>query len=161
MIGQQSKRLIYLCVVTAAVLVLVVAALSLVDVSGNAEPGSAERWLTSVLLDAKIRSHRPRKLSPLTQADEDLERAIDLYQQQCGFCHGAARGRMAPFAKSLSPRPPQFVIKPGPGPTWRDAYVIAHGVRWTGMPAFRNLSEADAWRLALYVEGESNPNGKP
>jgi len=160
MIGQQYERLIYLCVVAASVLVLVVAAFSLVDASGDAEPSSAERWFSSVLLDAKIRSNRPRKLSPLNQADEDLERAIDLYQQQCGFCHGAASGRMAPFAKSLSPPPPQFVIKPAPGPTWRDAYVIQHGIRWTGMPAFRHLSEADAWRLALYVEGESNPNGK-
>jgi mono/diheme cytochrome c family protein len=105
MIGQQYKRLIYSCVVAALVLVLVVAAFSLVDVSGDAEPSSAERWFTSVLLDAKIRSNRPRKVSPLTQADEDLERAIELYQQQCGFCHGAARGRIAPFAKSLSPRP--------------------------------------------------------
>jgi mono/diheme cytochrome c family protein len=64
---------------------------------------------------------------------------------------------MAPFAKSLSPRPPQFVIKPAQGPTWLDAYVIQHGIRWSGMPAFRGLSEADAWRLALYVEGRNKP----
>jgi mono/diheme cytochrome c family protein len=160
MTGQQHRRLNHLWVVAASVLVLVVAAFTWVDVSGDAESSSAEKWFTSVLLDAKIRSILPRKLSPLTQADEDLERAVDLYQQQCGFCHGAARGRMAPFAKSLSPRPPQFVIKPAPGPTWKDAYVIQHGIRWTGMPAFPHLSEADAWRLALYVEGESNPNGK-
>jgi len=160
MIGQQSERVIYLCVVAAFVLVLVVGALGLVDVSCDAEPSSAERWFASVLLDAKIRSNRPKKLSPLTQADEDLEHGSELYQQQCGFCHGVARGRMAPFAKSFSPRPPQFVIKPAQGPTWKDAYVIQHGIRWTGMPAFRSLSEADTWRLALYVEGESNPNGK-
>ena len=160
MIGQRCKRLIYLRAVAALVLALVVAAFSLVDVSSDAEPSSVERWFTSVLLDAKIRSNRPNKLSPLTQADANLEHGSELYQQQCGFCHGVARGRMAPLAKSFSPRPPQFVIKPAQGPTWRDAYVIKHGIRWTGMPAFRSLSEADAWRIALYVEGESNPNGK-
>jgi mono/diheme cytochrome c family protein len=160
MICGQHSGLTLFRVVAATTVLLIVVGLLTVDVSGDAEPSSAERWFTSALLDAKISSYRPKKLSPLTQADEDLERGSELYQQQCGFCHGVARGRMAPFAKSFSPRPPQFVIKPAQGPTWRDAYVIQHGVRWTGMPAFRSLSEVDAWRLALYVEGESNPNGK-
>jgi mono/diheme cytochrome c family protein len=160
MISKQHSRFTLFRVIAATTVFLIVVGLLTVDVTADAEPSSAERWLASVLLDAKIRSYRPRKLSPLTQADEDLERGSELYQQQCGFCHGVARGKMAPFAKSFSPRPPQFVIKPAQGPTWRDAYVIQHGVRWTGMPAFRSLSEADAWRLALYVEGESNPNGK-
>ena len=160
MIRGQHLGLTLFRVIAATTVVLIVVGLLTVDVSGDAEPSTAERWLTSALLNAKIRSYRVKKLSPLTQADEDLERGSELYQQQCGFCHGVARGRMAPFAKSFSPRPPQFVIKPAQGPTWRDVYVIQHGVRWTGMPAFRSLSEADAWRLALYVEGESNPNGK-
>src|SRR6202521_6188736 len=99
MTGQQHKRLNHLWVVAASGLVLVVAALTWVDVSGDAESSSAEKWCSSDLLDAKIRAILPRKLSPLTQADEDLERAVDLYQQQCVFCHGGARGRMAPFAK--------------------------------------------------------------
>ena len=160
MIRGQYSGLTLFRVIAATAVLLVVVGLMTVDLSGDAEPSSAERWLTAVVLDAKIRSKRPRKLSPLTQADEDLEHGSNLYQQQCGFCHGVARGRMAPFAKSFSPRPPQFVIKAAQGPTWRDAYVIQHGIRWTGMPAFRSLSEADTWRLALYVEGERNPNGK-
>jgi len=160
MISGQHSRFTPSRVIAGATVLLIVVGLMTVDISGDAEPSSAERWFASVLLDAKIRSIRPKKLSPLTQADEDLERGSELYQQQCGFCHGVARGRMAPFAKSFSPRPPQFVIKPAQGPTWRDVYVIQHGVRWTGMPSFRSLSEADAWRLALYVEGESKPNGK-
>jgi mono/diheme cytochrome c family protein len=160
MISGQHSRFTPFRVIASATVLLIVVGLMTVDVSGDAEPSSAERWFASVLLNAKIRSIRPKKLSPLDQADENLERGSELYQQQCGFCHGVARGRMAPFAKSFSPRPPQFVIKPAQGPTWRDAYVIQHGVRWSGMPAFRSLSEADAWRLALYVEGESNPNGK-
>ena len=77
--------------------------------------------------------------------------------QAGAVCQGVARGRMAPLAKSLSPRPPQFVIQPAQRPTWMDAYVIQHGIRWSGMPAFRGLSEADTWRIALYVEGRTKP----
>lgn len=89
--------------------------------------------------------------------DRDLERGSELYAQQCAICHGATRGKPAPFAKDLSPRPPQFVITPARGPTWMHASIIRHGVRWTGMPAFQWLSEEDTWRLALYVEGRTEP----
>lgn len=139
------------------VLVLFVAAFTAVDISGEAEPSWVETRFASILLQMKLLFNRPPKVSPLAPTEQDLERGSELYQEQCGFCHGVARGRMAPFAKSLSPRPPQFVIKPAQRPTWMDAYVIQHGIRWSGMPAFRGLSEADAWRLALYVEGRSKP----
>lgn len=139
------------------VLVFLVAAFTALDMSGEAEPSWVETRIASALLQMKLRFNRPMKISPLTPTEQDLERGSDLYQEQCGFCHGVTRGRMAPFAKSLSPRPLQFVIKPGQRPTWMDAYVIQHGIRWSGMPAFRGLSEADAWRLALYVEGRTEP----
>jgi len=144
-------------VLAASVLASFVVVLTAVDITAEAEPSWIETRFASVFLEMKLRFNRPLKVSPLVPTEQDLERGSDLYQEQCGFCHGVARGRMAPFAKSLSPRPPQFVIVPAQRPTWMDAYVIQHGIRWTGMPAFRGLSEADVWRLALYVEGRTKP----
>jgi hypothetical protein len=78
-----------------------------VDVSSDAEPSWEERWFASVLLDAKIRSIRPKKLSPLTQADEDLEHGSELYQQQCGFCQWSGPWKDGPvchvFLSTLIP----------------------------------------------------------
>jgi mono/diheme cytochrome c family protein len=133
-------------------------AFAAMDISNDAEPTRAETWLASFLLRMKLRSRRPSSTVQKSNAAEpELERAASMYQQMCSFCHGAARGRVAPFANSFSPRPPQFVIEPSHEPTWRDAYVIQHGIRWTGMPSFQALSEADAWHLALYVEGRNAP----
>src|ERR1700686_566547 len=103
MTREQHSRVTPFRVIDAATVLLIVAGLMTVDVSSDAEPSSAERWFASVLLDPKIRSIRPKKLSPLTQADEDLEHGSELYQQQCAFCHGGAGGRIAPFATSFSP----------------------------------------------------------
>jgi mono/diheme cytochrome c family protein len=157
MIGQRPKRFTGFLVIAVFVAVLGATAFAAVDVSAEAEPSWLEKRFASVLLSMKLRASRPAKLSPFTPTEQDLDRGSDIYREQCGFCHGVTRGRIAPFGKSLSPRPPQFVIEPAHGPTWRDAYVIQHGVRWSGMPAFRGLSEADAWRVALYVEGRSQP----
>lgn len=151
------KILPYLLIAPTLALMLCFAAFSMVDLSAEAEPSRLEARLASALLQVKLRLNRPLKSSPLAPTEEDLVRGGELYEMRCANCHGATRGRMAPLAKSFSPRPPQFVILPAQKPTWMDAYIIQHGIRWSAMPAFRNLSAADAWRLALYVEGRHNP----
>lgn len=151
------KTLPYLLTAVTLALVLCFAAVALVDLSAEAEPSWVEARLASALLQVKLRLNRPLKSSPLAVTEDDLVRGSELYEMRCANCHGATRGRMAPLAKSFSPRPPQFVIQAAQKPTWMDAYIIQHGIRWSAMPAFRTLSAADAWRLALYVEGRHNP----
>ena len=151
------KILPYLLTAVTLVLMLCFAAFALIDLSAEAEPSWLETRLASTLLQVKLRLSHPLKSSPLTPTEDDLIRGSELYEARCANCHGVTRGRMAPLAKSFSPRPPQFVIQPAEEPTWMDAYIIQHGIRWSAMPAFRNLSAADAWRIALYVEGRHNP----
>jgi mono/diheme cytochrome c family protein len=157
MIDRRYKCLKAFFVIAVFAAVFGAMAFAALDVSGEAEPSWLEKRFATALLGMRLRVNRPTKLSPLTPTQQDLEKGSDIYREQCGLCHGVTRGRIAPFGKSLSPRPPQFVIESAHGPTWMDAYVIQHGVRWSGMPAFRGLSEADAWRVALYVEGRSQP----
>ena len=152
-----KKILPYLLVAAMLALILGVTAFAFTDVSADAEPSWLETRLASALLQAKLRLDRPLKSPPLAPTQEDLVRGSELYETRCANCHGATHGRMAPLAKSFSPRPPQFVILPAQKPTWMDAYIIQHGIRWSGMPAFRALSPADAWRVALYVEGRHVP----
>ena len=140
-----------LCAVAGAV------TFTIIDTSSEAEPSWLEKQFAPALLRIKLRFSPATKACPFTPTEDDLERGSELYQQRCAICHGATRGKVAPLAISFSPRPPQFVIEPAHGPTWMDAHFIQHGIRWSGMPAFRTLSTADAWRLALYVEGRSTP----
>jgi len=152
------KAIAFVLLLVAAAVGVGVLAFVAVDVSNDSEPSRAERWIASGLFDMKIRTQRrPPQARDFVTSEVDLENASRQYQQMCSFCHGATRGKMAPLAKRFSPRPPQFVIEPSRNRTWKDAYVIQHGIRWTGMPSFPGLSEADAWHLALYVEGQSRP----
>jgi len=154
--ASQYKRFTLVLLLPLCVGAVSAAAFAAIDITGEAEPSWAETRMAQALLHLKLRSKRAIKPS-LDVSVEDLQKATDIYQRQCSFCHGATRGRAAPFAKALSPRPPQFTIEPSPKPTWRDAYVIQHGIRWSGMPAFHGLSEAESWWLALYVEGRTQP----
>lgn len=123
----------YRTIVPASTVAVVSLALISVDITSAAEPSHVETWIASSLLYVKVRAQKPRPPEHFTASDVDLDRASTMYQQMCAFCHGAARGKPAPFAKALSPRPPQFVIRPSQCPTWMDVYIIQHGIRWTGM----------------------------
>jgi mono/diheme cytochrome c family protein/predicted enzyme related to lactoylglutathione lyase len=120
---------------------------SVIDLSAEAEPGWLERNVAFPLLAARIVLAGGRADSA---ADND-SRAGDVYRQRCAFCHGAVDGTPASFARSLSPRPPQFFAERPRASVAVDAYIIRHGIRWTGMPAFRTMSAADAWRIASWV----------
>ena len=158
MIRRNNFAVLLFVLALALALGLAVMTFAAVDVSNDTEPSPAERWLASGLFDLKVSGQRPSRAAREFVASEvGLEEAGSQYQQMCSFCHGATRGKMAPLAKRLSPRPPQFVIEPSRNPTWKDAYVIQHGIRWTGMPSFPGLSRSEAWELAVYVEGQSRP----
>jgi mono/diheme cytochrome c family protein/catechol 2,3-dioxygenase-like lactoylglutathione lyase family enzyme len=130
-----------------------VLAFLVIDVSGEAEPSWLEREVAFQLLRARVES---APFPSQTLADSDVKRSTEIYQQRCGLCHGNINGQVAPFARTLSPRPPQFLTTPPRGSAALDAYIIRHGIRWTGMPAFKSMSETDARRLALFIHRASS-----
>jgi mono/diheme cytochrome c family protein len=143
-------------VIASVVLIFVV-----VDFSALAEPSSAERQIATNALSLKIHLSRPERTA-LDQFDAgSLQHGLEVFQRSCAFCHGSADGTPGSFANTLSPRPPQFFRDARPIPVWQAAYIIRRGVRWTGMPAFPNLSDRDAWLIASMLESKKgNLEGK-
>jgi len=136
-------------IVVAAVIACVgLVAFAVLDLSAEAEPSWVERTLAFRLLEARIALHGVPGLPP---SDTNETRSAQVYQQRCALCHGGIDGTTSSFARTLSPRPQQFLADRPRASIAIDAYIIKHGVRWTGMPAFRSMSDADAWRLASFV----------
>lgn len=135
-------------IMTLVVLVGVAVVSATINLSAEAEPGWLERTVAFGFLQARIGLSGTPNAVP---ADSNDKRSREIYQQRCAFCHGGVDGTTASFAHSLSPRPPQFFAESPRASVAADAYIIKHGIRWTGMPAFRTMSDADAWRVAMYV----------
>jgi mono/diheme cytochrome c family protein/predicted enzyme related to lactoylglutathione lyase len=129
-------------------LIAAVVVLATINLTAEAEPSWLERTLAFGLLQARIALSGTPKAVP---SDSNDKRSREIYQQRCASCHGGIDGTTASFAHALSPRPPQFFAEPPRASVAADAYIIKHGIRWTGMPAFRTMSDADAWRVATYV----------
>lgn len=126
----------------------------------DVKPGGFEKWAAKSSLRATIRRETPGLKCPLEPTEENLAAGGTLYDTHCRVCHGASDGVGSSIAKGLTPRPPQLAqdgVEDDPVATtyWK----IAHGIRFTGMPAFRaTLSDRELWQLALFA---ANMNALP
>jgi|SRR5215469_97283 len=122
------------------------------DVSSEAEPTRLEAWVASGLLSAKLHMSDHQRESPISGSISGVDKGEQMYQEQCSICHGKPWGKPGMLARSFSPRPPQFGPNPPKRASWMNAYLIRHGIRWSAMPSSGHLSDADAWRIAMYLD---------
>ena len=143
----------------AAIATLIVAAYVFVTrgalpAGQDVAPGALEKWAAKTSLRATIGREAGSLKSPLPPSDENLTAGVALYRAHCQVCHGGADGGASSIAKGLSPRAPQLAkhgVEDDPeGVTY---WKVAHGIRFTGMPAFGGtLSGSEMWQLALFAK---------
>jgi thiosulfate dehydrogenase len=142
---------------TAAVVALVVGGFLFVTSGAlpagqDSKPSGLETWAAKKSLRAAMRREAQGLKSPIPPTDENLAAGIALYRSHCQVCHGGADGAASSIAKGLTPSAPQLAkhgVEDDPeGTTY---WKVAHGIRFTGMPAFREtLSDHEIWQIALF-----------
>jgi mono/diheme cytochrome c family protein len=127
-----------------------------IPASADAKPGGFETWVAGTSLQATLRREAPKGPNPVALTDANLIAGIKLYGQYCVYCHGTAKGDASatPLAKGENPAPPQLAsdgVEDDPeGWTF---WKIKHGIRWTGMPAWKSaLNDRQIWMLALFLK---------
>ena len=128
----------------------------LIPANADANPGWLETWAAETSLDATVAREAPKGPNPVPLTDANLIAGIDLYGQHCAICHGTAKGdaSASPIAKGEYPAPPQLATDGvEDDPEGYSFWKIAHGIRWTGMPAWRGtLNDEQIWTLALFLK---------
>lgn len=120
----------------------------------DAKPVALEKWAAKTSLRATIQREAFGLNNPLPPDDTNLAAGAALYVTHCQVCHGGPDGAASPIAKGLTPNSPQLAkngVEDDPEATtyWK----IAHGIRFTGMPSFRQtLSEREMWQLAAFAK---------
>lgn len=144
-------------VVLLALFVLAVFA-SLVVFSGAYNVAADEpHWaLTLRLLEvARTRSIEARAgvlKAPDLQAEKRIRRGAGEYAEMCESCHLAPGAKETPLRQGLNPRPPDFTRRRDDMDARADFWVIKHGVKMTGMPAWGASHGDEAlWGLAAFV----------
>lgn len=133
--------------------VLVTAKLGLWSVHATEEPPAWEIALARMALDASVARSAPQLRSPIGSSDAELLAGMKLYRNNCSGCHGDA-GRPSPWgAQGFYPRVPQFAQSPPQKPDWQLLWIVRHGIRYSGMGAWREamLSDTQAWEVVTFL----------
>jgi mono/diheme cytochrome c family protein len=152
------------CFVSGIVLTLVIAAIGgyfvlqagLIPANADVKPGPIEIWAAKLALHAAMDREAPKGPSPVAMTDANLIEGIKLYSQHCAICHGTADGEKStsPLAKGLNPSPPQLASEGVEDDSESESFwKIKHGIRWTGMPAWKEaLNDDQIWKLATFLK---------
>jgi thiosulfate dehydrogenase len=114
--------------------------------------GTLETKIAMPALDAAVDRRAPEVHNPLQAADENLLAGMRTYQSNCASCHGDVQHHQALLADALYPRAPQFTQDPPDMPENQNFYIIQHGIRFSGMPAWKGaLTEDQIWQLTAFL----------
>jgi len=123
-----------------------------VDFAADNPPSDMEKHFAMAAVDASVDRHAPDAKNPITPTEENLVAGAKLFRDNCAGCHGEPSNVDSPFGRSFNPPVPQFFKDAPDMPENQNFYIVQHGTRWTGMPAWKNtLTEQQMWQVVTFL----------
>jgi thiosulfate dehydrogenase len=123
-----------------------------VDPRADLPVGWLESKIAMPALDSAVDRRAPETHNPLQPSDANLIAGMKIYQSNCAGCHGDIQHSHAAFGDAFYPRAPQFAEDAPDMPENQNFYIIQHGIRLSGMPAWKGaLSEEDTWQVTTFL----------
>ena len=145
-------------VITILLLAIVAATIAVVVVrrgglAASSEPGRLERSVAAQLVRLAIPADANRQESPLRGQADVWREAREHYLDHCAVCHGRDAKGGTDIGANMYPKVPDLtsaeVQRRSDGALF---YIIQNGIRWTGMPAFKQEhSPDDTWKLVAFI----------
>jgi mono/diheme cytochrome c family protein len=123
-----------------------------IDPRADAQMGALEMKIAMPALDASVDRRAPSVQDPIQATDDNLMAGMKIYQSACAGCHGDVVHTHTAFGDSFYPRAPQFAEDAPDMPENQNFYIIQHGVRLSGMPAWKtSLKETEMWQVTTFL----------
>ncbi|HTV60087.1 MAG TPA: c-type cytochrome [Verrucomicrobiae bacterium] len=123
-----------------------------VNTRADQPPSAIESKLAMSAMDASADRNAPDQKNPVTATEENLVAGAKLFHDNCAGCHGLPSNSDTEFGESFYPPVPQFFKDAPDMPDNENFYVIKHGVRWTGMPAWnKTLTDQQIWQITTFL----------
>src|SRR5437764_9154665 len=113
---------------------------------------SLTSWLINEARDRSIRAHASGIAVPAGLDDPArITAGVTHYEEHCVVCHGAPGVERGYLAEGLYPRPPILAEAARfytPGELF---WILKHGIRMTGMPAWGDHSDDELWATVAFL----------
>ncbi|HZD51827.1 MAG TPA: cytochrome c [Woeseiaceae bacterium] len=112
------------------------------------------RWVLNTTMVKSVRSRAAGEVgSPPAPTDAALEDGFHHFDDTCVQCHGAPGVDPAEWAEGLRPDPPDLAEEAEDWTEKEIFWIVKHGVRMTGMPAFGPThSDEELWSMVRFVK---------
>lgn len=126
--------------------------LGYVDPRADIPVNPIEQRVAMPALDAAIARRATVVPGPLDSSEAALLAGLKVYEANCASCHGDGSHPDAALADALYPRAPQFAREAPDMAPQENLYIIRHGVRMSGMPAWEKvLSESQLRQVTAFL----------
>ncbi len=142
--------------VVAAVVIIggvyLYARLGFVSPRADIPVSSFEANQAMAILDRSIDRRAPETKNPMPPDEANLTAGMKLFQSNCAGCHGDITHPDSPLSEAFYPRAPQFVHDAPDMEENQNFYLIKHGIRWSGMPAWeRQMTDQQIWQVVTFL----------
>ena len=126
--------------------------LGLLPVNADVPPSGLETRFIPIVVHASVASHAEEQPNPVASTDENLIAGGEVYTELCARCHGMPGRGPSVLGASFYPPAPQFSVQPSAYTDGELFWIVKHGIRNTGMPAWgRLLTDQDIWKVVAFL----------
>jgi mono/diheme cytochrome c family protein len=116
------------------------------------QPSATEADFAMSAVDASTDRRAPKVANPVPATAENVTAGAKLYLDNCAGCHGVPSNPDSQFSRSFYPPVPEFFKDAPDMSDNQNFYIIQHGVRWTGMPAWNGtLNDGQIWEVVTFL----------
>src|SRR5713101_2324059 len=135
----------------------VVTRLGLLPASADGMHSRVEARIMPAVLHASIVRHASGETNPVPLNEDNLKAGVDTYKAMCARCHSTPEGNASIYGQSFYPPAPQL---PKGMAQYTDSqlfWLIKHGIRNTGMPAWGGmLSDEEIWQIVSLLKNSQD-----
>jgi mono/diheme cytochrome c family protein len=159
-VRRKMKKILLGAVLTLALLLLsglAVTMLGLLPVSADGAHSRLEGRIMPTVLHAAIVRHTSGETNPVALNEDNLKAGVDTYKAMCARCHSTPEGKPSIYGQSFYPPAPQLSKEMSQYTDSQLFWVIKHGIRNTGMPAWGSmLSDEEIWQLVSLLRNSQD-----
>jgi mono/diheme cytochrome c family protein len=134
-----------------------VTTLGLMPVNADGNHSRLEARIMPGVLRASIVRYASGESNPVSLNEDNLKAGVDTYKAMCTRCHSTPEGEASVYGNSFYPPAPQL---PKGMSQYTDSqlfWLIKHGIRNTGMPAWGSmLSEEEIWQIVSLLKNSQD-----
>lgn len=132
-------------------IVLIVAYTGVYNVAATEDHTSLARWTFETTMRNSVESRANNIEVPPSIGDVTAGAAE--YKSMCEHCHAGPGAEQAGWARGMLPRPPHLVEHASEWAPNQVFWIVKHGLKMTGMPAFGPTHDDQAlWDITAFVK---------